>query len=141
VQVISIDGEPFPTIASRRESSVSLSGVYHELRIVYEFQLRPGQLRKEGDGHVDTRDPDPLARKKGAPVSFHTCQTCRERKLWNRSNRQGKSCIAMWLIQLRTQKTCARKEDSGSERMLTATAHILVYSAADVGSWSIEDRD
>lgn len=55
VQVISIDGEPFPIISSRRESSVSLSGVYHKLRIVYEFQLRPGQLRKEGDDRVDLR--------------------------------------------------------------------------------------
>jgi hypothetical protein len=72
VQVISIDGEPFPTIASRGESSVSLSGVYHELSIVYEFQLRPGGLRKEGDDHVDTRDPDPLALKKGARISSQT---------------------------------------------------------------------
>jgi hypothetical protein len=55
VQVISIDGEPFPIVAPRRESSVSLSGVYHELRIVYEFQLPPGELRKEGDDHVDAR--------------------------------------------------------------------------------------
>lgn len=72
VQVISIDGEPFPIIAPRRESSVSLSGVYHELCIVYEFRLPPGELRKEGDDHVDTRTLDPLAIKKGARVSFQT---------------------------------------------------------------------
>lgn len=71
-QVISIDAEPFPTIASRRKSSVSLSGVYHELSVVYEFQLPPGALRKEGDDHVDTRDLDPLALKKGARISSQT---------------------------------------------------------------------
>jgi hypothetical protein len=70
MQVISVDGEPFPIITSRRESSVSLFGLYQELRIVYRFQLPPGELRKEGDDHVDTRASDPLALKKGARVSF-----------------------------------------------------------------------
>lgn len=60
----------FPGIAPQRESSVSLSGVYHELRIVYEFRLPPGALRKEGDDHVDTRASDPLALKKGARSPF-----------------------------------------------------------------------
>jgi hypothetical protein len=60
----------FPDIAPQGESSVSLSGVYHELRSVYQFQLLPGELRKEGDDHVDTRDPDPFALKKGARSPF-----------------------------------------------------------------------